>query len=75
MVLTCHVKDGLNKFSGIDTTLRTSASSLKSIGLELLNHGKLDKCLEYVHDDFFSDLEAAMIDLIEALTAFQEKGE
>lgn len=74
-MLTRHVKDGLNKFSGTDTSLRTSALSLKSIGLELLNHGQLDKCLEYVHNGFFSDLEAAMIDLIEAFTAFQEKGE
>lgn len=40
-----------------------------------MNDDRFVECLDYVHKDFFSDLEAAMDDFIEALGAYKERCE
>lgn len=39
----------------------------------LVDDGKFVECLEFTHDVLFSELEAAMGGVTEALTAFEEK--
>lgn len=40
---------------------------------DLVDEGRYVKCLEFIHDEFFTDLESAMSGVVEALTAFEEK--
>lgn len=40
---------------------------------DLVWEGNFEKCLELIHDEFFSDMEMAMARSVEALTAFEEK--
>lgn len=40
---------------------------------DLVWEGNFDKCLEFIHDKFFSDMETAMARSVEALTTSEEK--
>lgn len=42
---------------------------------EFVNDGRFVECLTYVHFQFFSDLEVAMGELVEALISDEEKCE
>lgn len=42
-------------------------------GTDLVRDGRFVKCFEFINDEFFSDLERTMGDVVEPLTAFEEK--
>lgn len=72
--LTPSRKNGYVKTRGEIQRYSTSAAwSLMIRATDLVWEGNFDKCLEFIHDEFFSDMETAMARSVEALTAFEEK--
>lgn len=50
-----------------------TAGSLMTHDTGLIYGRQFVKCLEFIHDEFFTDLETVMNGVVEALTAFEEK--
>lgn len=76
VTLIRRAKNGRSRISG--KNISNSNRSLIYIGYaqtELVKKRKFIRCLDYVHFEFSSDLEAAMGGLIEALMEYEEKGE
>lgn len=42
-------------------------------GADLVLSDEFVACLNFIHDEFFTDLEAAMNSVVEALIIFEEK--
>lgn len=64
--------DGL-KFTVSIKVYQPATLSLMMRGTDLIQGGKVVECLEFIHDVLFSELEAAMGGVVEALTSFEEK--
>lgn len=42
-------------------------------GTDLVRNGRFVECFEFINDEFFSDMERTMGDVVEPLTAFEER--
>lgn len=76
MTLTRRVKNGRRHISGKSKShSKQSLVCIDCVKTGLVNDGEFVRCLYYVHTEFFSDLEAAMGDLIKDLMSYEERCE